>query len=210
MKNFIFIGAFFYIGLIISDSMITNDKWYKEYFAHETNIGKIIGFKNLTADLLWIDAIQYIGDSKNAKEGYKKFPKIVKRIINVDRNFIYAYQSGSVILMCVLKNTQEAINILKEGIKYNPHYGQFHLYLGAFTYLNIENYSKTIELLEYAVYKLEDHPYILERLLGNLYLKVGEMEKAKKLWWWLLSYSKDQGSREYAKNKLKKFGYWFE
>lgn len=206
--------------IILSVNLIDSDTWFNKEWkiplqksvsseAPSFFAGSIVGFRNISTDLLWIDTIQYIGNNENSKEGFKKFYSYVKQIIALDPHFTYAYLFGSSILMWQLNRSDDAMEIIKEGIANNPDYWQLNLYLAAFTYFKANEYKKMVVYLEHAL-NIESHPPMLERILGNIYEKIGEIEKARLLWWWMWYNTKDIENKKYAEKKLKERGFWYQ
>ncbi len=169
--------------------------------------GRALGWRSLAADLLWMRAVQYLDESAHAKEGYGRFKGMVHDVVSVDPYCVQAYASGSAVLMWVVKDTQAAMELLKEGIRHNPGYARFGLYLAAFTYYRSDQFVQTIGILE-SLMEDEQHPIMLEPILGNLYLKMEKKEKARQLWWWMWYHSRSDDNRQYAKRHLEQHGFW--
>jgi tetratricopeptide (TPR) repeat protein len=219
------------IGVIVASVLIDKDVWFNEncnkilqkgIYTVSKNVqpesernapsvfaGGLIGYRYLSADLLWIDTVQYIGNNKNSQEGFKKFYYYIKQITSIDPNFTYAYIFGSSILMWQLYKTDEAMEVIRSGIENNPEYWQLNIYLAAFTYFKSNEFKKMVVYLEHAL-AMENHPAMLERILGNIYEKIEENEKARQLWWWMWYNTKDIENKKYAGKRLKEKGYWYQ
>lgn len=199
--------------VVVSSVLIDSDSWFdktcKISRQQSANAGGLIGYRYVSADLLWIDTIQYIGDNENAKERFKKFYPYIKQIVDMDPHFTYAYLFGSSILIWQLKRSSDAMELIKTGINNNPDYWPLNLYLAAFTYFKANEFKKMVVYLEHAV-NMENHPAMLERILGNIYEKIGEIEKARILWWWMWYNTKDIENKKYAERKLKERGFWYQ
>lgn len=165
------------------------------------------GWRSLVADGLWVRAIQYLGESGHAQARYPEFYPMVKEVVETDPYCVSAYAGGSAVLMWVVKDPLLAMELLKAGIYHNPTYGRFQLYLAAFTYYQSEYFERTIGVLE-TLFQDEDHPVMLEPILGNLYVKVKLGEKARQLWWWIWYHSRSEDNRAYAKDHLQQSGDW--
>ena len=160
-----------------------------------------------------MNVVQYIGDKENASNQYSKFYSMAKEIVSIDPNFTYMYLAGSAIMMWDTKQVDEAVEFVQEGIKNNPTYWPLNLYLAAFTYSKANKFRHLVSTIETAV-KMDGHPPMLERILGNLYVKLSEIEskntdfwlaKAKNLWLDILYNSSDKANIQYAKEHLEKF-----
>ncbi len=177
-------------------------------------LASVSGFRILVADILWMDAVQYIGDLENAKEQYKQLYPKTRDIITLDPNFTYPYIAVSGILFFSMNEKDKAIELIKYGIEQNPKYWQLNLYLAAYTYAKADNIKMAIHNVESAI-KQENHPPLLERILGSMYLKLSEKDRANKKFWtgkavslWLDMYEhpSEPENRKYAESHLKEFG----
>jgi len=214
------------ILFIFSLILIQSDNFYKlnfkEFSFSEIKqnpfyviFSSMCGFKILVSDFLWMDIIQYIGDRNNAKTNYKELYPKTMNLITIDPNFTYAYLAVSGILMFELKEIDKAIELIKKGIENNPKYWQLNLYLAAYTYSKGGNIKMAVHNIEIAVIQ-EGHPPMLERILGNMYVKLSEiekpykdfwMEKAKNLWWYMYHHPLEELNKKYAEEHLKKYGF---
>ncbi|MCX5776334.1 MAG: hypothetical protein NTX32_01680 [Candidatus Firestonebacteria bacterium] len=219
------ITGFSLILLAGSITLIHKDSYYKQQFKEfpfkEAKkepfylfLASISGFRSLIADFLWMDAIQYIGDRENGKEKYKQIYPKAKDIITLDPNFTYPYIAVSGILFFELGEKDTAIEFIKFGIKNNPDYGKLKLYLAAYTYSKDDNLRMTALYIKAAI-KEEDHPPMLERILGSIYLKLAGKEpeqknfwtgEAIKLWAEMYEHPSEPLNRTYAESRLKRFG----
>lgn len=216
----IYVALITLIALLVQiDNMIIRDGWcqnlvksknqIKEQKDNKTDdiLASIFGIRTIAADFKWIETIQYIGDIINEKGNYGKFYPLLKQVVKFDRNFTSAYLTGSAILIWQLNRDKEGMEFIQDGIRNNPNYWQLNLYLAAFTYYKAQEYKKMIIFIEEAV-KREGHPSVLERILGNFYVKTNEMQKARILWWWMYYNSNDAKNRKYAEENLKKYDFW--
>ncbi|OGF49083.1 MAG: hypothetical protein A2231_04585 [Candidatus Firestonebacteria bacterium RIFOXYA2_FULL_40_8] len=225
VKSYLILG-FTLLLLTVSVQTINNSSFYvnnyKTFPYKEAKkdpfyvfISSISGFRVLIADFLWMDAVQYLGDRENGKEKYKQIYPKTKDIITLDPNFTYPYLAVSGILFFELNEKETAIDLIKYGIEKNPHYGQLRLYLAAYTYSKDDN----LEMVAYnikSVIKEKDHPPMLERILGSIYLKLAKkdaknskywMKEAVKLWADMYEHPTEPLNREYAERQLTRFGF---
>jgi len=177
-------------------------------------LSSISGFRILVADFLWMDAVQYLGDIENQKENYKQIYPKAKDIITLDPNFTYPYIAVSGMLFFELNQKDTAIEFIKYGIKNNPGYWQLSLYLAAYTYAKDDNLRMVVHNIKSAV-SLENHPPMLERILGSIYIKLMKKEpqnkdfwlkEAVKLWVEMYEHPSEPLNKEYAEKHLKELG----
>jgi len=185
----------------------TQPSWYflnahsYKKFLHILGAG--FGMRPLVGDIEYISFLQYYGDKENLTNGYKDLYKYISDITDVDPNFTFAYNYGSSILAWNLQRYDEAIAIIKKGIQYNPTYWRLSLYLGAIMYKQKGDSLGYMKLLEQSM-KFEDHPSMLERILGNIYMVYKTPDEAAFYWVKLYKESKYKESRDLAYKTLQK------
>ncbi len=152
-------------------------------------VSGVSGFRAVTADFLWMDIVQYIGDPEIMKIRYPELGRKFSNLILMDPNFTYPYLAISGMFMFELKEREKALELIKEGMKNNPKYWIFNMYLAAYTYSmkwdatkDTRDFRKIVLNIENAM-RDESHPPMLERILGSLYLKLAELEPANKQVW---------------------------
>lgn len=170
-------------------------------------VGRLGGWRSLAADLLWLKAMQYLGDPAGKSEGYRQFGPMVRDVVEADPSCVQAYASGAAVLMWVIQDAPAAVELLKAGIRRHPSNGTLALYLAAFTYYRDDQVGRAIGVLE-TMMADDQHATMLEPILGNLYVKIGQREKARHLWWWMWYHSRSLENRSYAKAHLIQYGYW--
>ena len=175
-----------------------------------------LGFRALTADFMWMDVIQFLGDREVPAETLKAhfYPKL-KDVTAMDEHFTAAYIIGVPVLKWELLMQEEAVSFIGYGIEKNPKYGQLQLYLAALTYAKLNQFSSMVSKLESAL-ALESHPPMLERILANIYAKLVDdetnpaqkniwLQKGGRLWAKMYEESQDEQSMKLAAKHLKKY-----
>ena len=155
------------------------------------------GFRSLSADMDYIQFLQYYGDAENSGTRYRDLYKYIDTMTDTDPGFTFAYTYGAAILAFNLHRYDEAINLIKKGLKYNPGFWKLRFYLGAIIYRQKGDTIKYTGLLEEAV-KFDDHPAIIERMLGNIYEISKTPDQAVMYWVNLYKKTKDIQSRHLA------------
>ena len=183
--------------------------------------GYLLGMRRIFADITWIQTLQYYGgtgsDDMVSEEEYKKYAtdksrkgeygryshllKFCKKTVGFDPYFKYVYLFGSASLAWNLNRYDEALDLLNEGIQYNPTYYPFHLYAAAIVYSKEGNAEKMIENLETAV-RYKDCPFEVKLILGNFYMKNGRYEKSADIWLDVYKTDPDAKNRARVKEKL--------
>lgn len=160
-----------------------------------------MGFRALMADIEYIFFLQYYGDHKNIKTGYKNLYSIFDSITDIDPHFTFTYTYGSAILAFDVKRFNEAIDLIKKGLKYNPTFWKLRFYLAAIVYKEIEDKEKYVRFLEEAL-KFDDHPAMIERLLGNIYEQYKSPDEVVLYWLKIFKSTKDKETKQHAYKKI--------
>jgi tetratricopeptide (TPR) repeat protein len=78
-----------------------------------------LGHPTLAANLLWLRAVQYIGEPRAADRGWSKLYPVVDAVTDLDPRHGYAYQVAGVVLGTAGR-TAESSAILEKGIRNVP------------------------------------------------------------------------------------------
>jgi tetratricopeptide (TPR) repeat protein len=153
--------------------------------------GLSLGFRRLTADMAWIQALAYYGtpeegiDQEKMEHGgggrYFDFSDYCQRVIHLDPYFKYVYYFGGGVLGWNLNRIPEAEKLLEEGIKTYPKEWRFQQYLAALAYQKSHDINKLVSFLEAFIYE-EDCPNLLRSILANLYKKEKRYKDALRVW----------------------------
>ena len=79
-----------------------------------------LGFREVNADYLWFQFIQYYGSYAKGFNNFKHFELLIDGITTLDPHFVEAYHFASLVSWSDLGKPYESINILKRGILQNP------------------------------------------------------------------------------------------
>lgn len=131
--------------------------------------------KALIADILWLKAIQYIGEKKQSEKGWAWFYHNINVITDLDPNFYLAYQFSGLILTVFANRTDQSIAILKKGVKHNPD-NWFMYFLLGYNYFNeLKDYNKAAFYIKQASL-IKGSPEFLKFFATRLYSSAGNPE----------------------------------
>ena len=140
-----------------------------------------LGFNNLMADILWVEAIQYLGEAKTITDEiattiYQK----IERITELDPHFIMAYRLAGLTLTD--KRPDLSIRILSKGLENNPGASwEIPFYAGVVSYFWLKDYREAVRYLEAAT-AYPECPDFIERFLARATTEVGSYKDALLLW----------------------------
>ena len=159
------------------------------------------GLRSLAGDIEYINFLQYYGDKSQNIDMHKNLVHYIDDITDVDPYFSFAYTFGSSILAFNLDRVDEALKIIRKGLDFNPKMWQLRLYLGAILFKQDNKESEYIKLLEDAL-RFEDHPAIVERILGNIYEQIKPPQFTAEYWAGIYKKTKDKNTREFAYSRV--------
>ena len=147
--------------------------------------------RRVAADWIYIDFLQYYGISANRFDGgFRRIYPLCSEMLWLDPYFHFGVLCGASVLGWNLNRIGEAQRLLRQAIEVDPAYPRYKLYLAALTYTRANHDRDAIHYLEYLVQQ-PDRPENLLRILGNLYVKVGDWSGAKRYWLWVRSNTAD-------------------
>jgi len=202
---FLLIPLFFFNNKATDYLFRSQPKWYflntNSYKKFMHILGTAFGFRALTSDFYYIAFLQYYGNRDNAKTRFKDLINYLDDATDADPSFEFVYQYGGAILAFNLKKYDEAKKLLQKGLLYNPRFWKLRLYLGAIAFKEKDKKEEYVKFLEEAI-KFEDHPAMIERLLGNIYEQIKPADEVAKYWLWVYKNTKDKQTRKHAYDRL--------
>jgi len=159
-----------------------------ERYALQDSILILMGFRNLASDIAWIQLIQYTSSRHselNDSEGmlYGLFKQHALRVIRIDpyNRPAYLFSAGILAWFRPINRPREAIDVLREGLRYDPTYWQYTLYIGAIAYTREGNIQKMMDMMVLAITH-PDCPAHVKQLVANVSKKHGYYDKAISIW----------------------------
>lgn len=137
----------------------------------------VIGYEQLAADIVWLQAIQVIGDETVTPDGYEWIYHALDVVTTLDPQFAYAYQLGGVTLSALGKAPEKSNALLLKGMRENPDVWQIPFFIGFNNFFYLDEYGKAAEYMAKAS-ELPGHPEYLPRLASRLYVQAGDPEVA--------------------------------
>lgn len=156
------------------------------------------GFRVAAGHGHWIHTVQYYGNTDNAKTRYRKILDFCHAVTDLNPHFLPAYSFGTAVLAFHVERLDEASELLKKGIRFNPHAERLALLAAAVSYRYTDQYERLVPILESEILTKNPSP-MLVNILANVYKKLGLWEKRARLLLWL---SKNADAPEKRKEAL--------
>lgn len=97
------------------------------------------GFRNLLADVAWLDAVQVAGNRKMRREDYNLLVERLETVIGFDPRFMVPYLLGGIVLGDSTDHAPAALSILARGEKEFPLEWRMPFYAGYIQYFCLGN-----------------------------------------------------------------------
>src|SRR3989441_12918715 len=137
----------------------------------------VLGYQHVVADLLWIQAIQAMGERQVTEEAGHWIYRAVDVITTLDPKFARVYEAGGIALVTLVVLVEESNRILEKGIKHNPDYWALPWLLGFNYYYELHDDTKAADYIARAS-RLPGAPEYLAPLAARLYVSAREPQVA--------------------------------
>jgi hypothetical protein len=167
-----------------------------------------VGFNAIWADIYWIRAVQYYGDtrlSENEKKNYDQLYPLLDITTSLDPHFNIAYRFGSILLSEGYPNgpgqADQAIVLLQKGIREMPDKWQYFHDAGFVEYWWRRDSRAAADWFMKAA-KLPNSPNWLEPLAASVLAEGGEREASRQAWLQLNQTADHEWIRQAARRGL--------
>ncbi|MBI4249881.1 MAG: tetratricopeptide repeat protein [Elusimicrobia bacterium] len=181
-----------------------------------------LGTRRIGADLLFIRMLQYYGTPEfleEKEEGgragehehhdadfgggvYAELYPRAQRILSMDPSFRYAVLYAATALAFNLGRPEEATALLRSALDKDPRYWRYHYHLAAIAYQESREFGKLAGILAKIVDEERETPSMLKNMLAALYVKLGRLEEARRVYEMIRDSSQDPDYVRLAEKKL--------
>src|SRR3989337_3490706 len=162
----------------------------------------VLGYEQLAADIIWLQAIQVIGEDTVTPGGYDWIYHALYCVTALDPKFDYAYQLGGVTLSVLGKAPEKSNLLLLKGMKENPDVWQIPFYSGFNHVFYLNDYKTAAEYMAKAS-GLPGHPEYLPKLAARLYVQAGNPDTALEFLSRMYRETKDEKVRASLEYRIK-------
>ncbi len=161
-----------------------------------------LGYRELAADLLWLQAIQMMGEQKLSVDDGHWLYHAVDRITTLDPKFVRAYEAGSHALCILVVLPEESNRLLAKGMQYNPQEWKLPFLLGINYYFELGDDEKAAAAMARAS-SLPGAPDSLVRLAAKLFVSAKSPQQAVELLSKVYEETSDENVRRTLEVRLK-------
>lgn len=136
-----------------------------------------LGYRQMAADLIWLKAVQQLGESKQTRAGYRWAYHAVDVVTDVDPAFAFAYQASGTILGVWAELPHESIAILTKGMRHHPDSWQLPLVVGYDYFYELHDTRAAARYFRMAAV-LPGAPEYLGKLAARMTVEAGDPDAA--------------------------------
>ena len=162
----------------------------------------VLGYEQVVADFLWIQAIQAMGERKVSEEAGRWIAHALDVITTLDPLFVRVYEAGGIALTTLVGMPEESNRILEKGMQRNPEVWTLPFYIGFNYYFEYADDLKAAEYISRAS-RLPGAPAYLASLAARLYVSVRTPETAIELLGQLYEHTADENVKKVLEQRLK-------
>ena len=139
-----------------------------------------LGYRQLLADLLWIQAIQVMGEKKVSDSNGRWLYRALDIVTTLDPKFVRAYEAGGLALTTLVVLPEESNRLLEKGMQHNPTEWKLPFLVGINYYYEFYDDAKAADYISQAS-RLPNAPSSLPTLAANLYVSAHSPQQAVNL-----------------------------
>ena len=164
--------------------------------------GAVLGYEQVVADFLWIQAIQAMGERKVTEEAGHWIYRALEVITTLDPKFVRVYEAGGIALVTLVVLVEESNRILEKGIQHNPDYWALPWLLGFNYYFELHDDAKAADYIARAS-RLPGAPDYLAGFATRLYVSARESQVAIDFLAQMYEQTTDENVKQILERRLK-------
>ncbi len=161
-----------------------------------------LGYRELVADVLWIQSIQLMGEKKVSESSGRWLYRALDIITTLDPKFVRAYEAGGLALTTLVVLPDESNRLMMKGMEHNPTEWKLPFLIGINYYYELYDDAKAAEYMSRAS-RLPGAPSALATLAANLYVSGHSPQQAVNLLAELYEKATDDSAKQLLEIRLK-------
>lgn len=162
----------------------------------------LLGYEQLAADLLWIQAIQAMGERKVSEQAGHWIAHALDVITTLDPKFVRVYMVGGIALTTLVTMPEESNRLLQKGIGHNPDVWELPFLLGFNYYFDLYDDLRAAEYIAQAS-RLPKAPAYLTSFAARLYVSARNPEDAIVFLTQVYAQTTDENMKQLLERRLK-------
>lgn len=130
----------------------------------------LLGYHHVTADLLWLNIVQVLGEREVRQADYEWLFHALDVVTTLDPHYIYAYDVGGVVLSELAGRVDWSNALLEKGVAANPEAWRLPFQLGFNAFFHQQAYVRAADYMAMAA-RLPGRPAYVPELAARLYVE---------------------------------------
>ena len=188
------------LAFVIQNHEFSKDRPANEliYFPSGKYVEKLtLEFRSITADILWLQAIQYYGQHALTDREFEHLYKLFDVITMLDPHFLQCYVFGATIVTYDQRAPDLGMQLLDKGMLNMPHSWEIPFIKGFLYYVYMRDYDKARVWFTFASTK-PDAPYYCREFAASALMRKGDYRTSLNMWSRIYASSDNKYSREKA------------
>jgi hypothetical protein len=161
------------------------------------------GFREVAADALWFQAVQYYGEYRHGRHDLAYFRGMMRGVTTLDPRFLEAYRFGAMVLATDMGDVAGGIDLLRRGILANPDCAILPFELGFLQWVVQRDYARAAIWFD-AASRAPDASDFTRRFAAFAHKRAGQIEVSYVLWRNLRDTTSDPDMRDLAERMMAK------
>lgn len=133
----------------------------------------VLGYRQAAGDLIWLKAVQHLGELKQTEHGYRWAYHAIDVVTDLDPQFWFAYLAGGTVLSVWGGMVPEGLSLLTKGMRHNPDVWQLPFYAGYDYFYELCDAATGAKYFKIAA-SLPGAPAYLPKLVARLSVEAGD------------------------------------
>lgn len=161
-----------------------------------------MGYRELVADVLWLQAIQVMGERKVSDSAGRWLYRAFDIITTLDPKFVRVYEAGGLALTTLVVLPEESNQLLIKGVNHNPTEWKLPFYLGINYYFELYDDAKAAEYMAQAS-RIPGAPAGLVPIAANLFASAQSPQQAVEILATAYRNTTDENAKQLLELRLK-------
>jgi hypothetical protein len=140
-----------------------------------------LGYKEIAADLIWFQAVQYYGGYAKSEHDLAYFDGLIEIVTDLDPHFIFPYLFGAVVMAQDMGDLERGVAVLKRGMEHNPDDWELPFEIGFLHYTVARDAEQAARYFELAG-RMPGGSDQARRFAAFVYSKAGHNETSIRMW----------------------------
>jgi len=162
-----------------------------------------LGYKQITADVIWFQATQYYGGYRKGDHDLAYFEGLIDLVTDLDPHFIFPYRFGALVLSQDMEALERGIRVLRKGMHHNPTNWELPFEIGFLYFVDAGDADMAARYFDLAS-RMPGAPDLAKRFAAFVYSRAGHRELSIRMWEELKETTDEPFMRELAEMYIEK------